>query len=175
MICAILSMKIYKNWQILFMVLLAFPTGNAFNMVLLKFYLYSFLLPPRFPDDNFWTARRIIPKFLTVISHGQRKKLSLSDPARPPGGVWRAPKHPKISHPQKLCSEKKLRDIFRPSPPPSEHSPQSLCNNNPTITVQCEIPPTHIINTQYKQIMPLFRWSGLSLNVHTISNPRTQC
>ena len=76
---------------------------------------------------------------------------------------------------KKIISPKKM-----PSPhsPLSEHSPKSSCNNNPTITVQCEIPPTQQINTQCKQCLcthgPVYeglRSRSLSLgivNIHTI-------
>ena len=38
-------------------------------------------------------------------------------------------------------------------------------------TVQCEIHPTHLINTQCKQCL-CTHGPSLSINIHTISNPR---
>ena len=69
-------------------------------MVLSDFILF-FLPPPWFPDDNFRTAWRIVPKFSPVMVKG--RSVSFSDPARPPGGEWGAPKHPKIS-PSKISN-----------------------------------------------------------------------
>ena len=48
-----------------------------------NFYFY-FFPPSRFPDDNFWTPRRIVPKCSPVMV--KRRSVSLSDPAWPQGG-----------------------------------------------------------------------------------------
>ena len=54
-------------------------TGNALWLCLILFsFLYS-----RFPDDSFWTPRRIVRKFSPVMAHSQRKKLLFSDPEWP--------------------------------------------------------------------------------------------
>ena len=51
------------------------PTGCI--MVLTEFFhFFSFAI--KFPDDNFWTPRRIIAKFSPFMDHGQRKKCIVS-------------------------------------------------------------------------------------------------
>ena len=93
------------------------PPGMPYGFVRIFFpyffFLFHFFLPsPRFPDDNFWTARRIVPKlhphpnFLFCLRF------------RTPGTFFR----------------KKKLHVCPHTPPPSllsEQSPQSSCNNNP--------------------------------------------
>ena len=58
----------------------AFPTGNGL-MVLSEFILiFSFAV--WFPDDNFLTPRRIVPKFSPIMGHGQRKNFVVKKLAR---------------------------------------------------------------------------------------------
>ena len=74
----------------------------------------------------------------------------------------------------------KIPPPYPPTPPyphphapaqPSEHSPQSWCNNKYSQQFLCEIWTT-TTNTSNKYIKPAMSLYSLSINVHTISNPQ---
>ena len=77
-----------------------------------------------------------------------------------------------------FCEEKKIQLLKtstqnHPHAPaqPSEHSPQSWCNNKYSQQFLCEIWTT-TTNTSNKYIKPAMSLYSLSINVHTISNPQ---
>ena len=169
------------------------------------FFLFFILPPSRFPDDNFWPPRQTVPEFLPVTGHGHRKRCipTPRGPRRGGGGAWGAPNTPKSPLQKKKFVGKKKLYIFRPPPPPvlgpqkhfvcefffSEYkipppppsppppnnthlNPRAILNN-PTITAVRDSSNTS--NKYAVFTMSLYTWSSLSINVHTISNPRTQC
>ena len=88
--------------------------------------------------------------------------------------------------PGRCFCDKKFQSLKTSSPPshsppshphphapaqPSEHSPQSWCNNKYSQQFLCEIWTT-TTNTSNKYIKPAMSLYSLSINVHTMSNPQ---
>ena len=66
------------------------PPGMPYGFV----RIFFILLPPRFPDDNFWPPRWTVPEFWPVTCHGHRKKCILFWPRVTPGWGRGAPQNP---------------------------------------------------------------------------------
>ena len=80
------------------------PPGMPYGFVriFILFFIVFILLPPRFPDDNFWPPRRTVPEFWPVTGHGHRKKCIVFRPRTTPGWGRGAPQTPPKS-PSKIC------------------------------------------------------------------------
>ena len=131
-----------------------------------------------------------LQNFKPVTCHGHRKKCIVFRPRATPGWGRGAPQTPQnppffgVLRPQEDVFAKKkkfsvTKNFHHPRPTPhphapaqpSEHSPQSWCNNKYSQQFMCEIWTT-TTNASNKYIKPAMSLYSLSINVHTISNPQ---
>ena len=118
------------------------------------------------------------------MGHVKGRSVSFSEPERPQGrGSYFAfqdlrniLRKKKFSEQKHLLRKKKNlanKNFHHPLRTLTHLNPHAIINN-PTMTVQCEIPPTHLINTQCKQCLST-HGPSLSINIHTISNNHNAC